>query len=484
MTRRLSVASAPCVAALFGLTTACGAASVRPGPLALEYTFTLGPALDVMEVHVCSRGRWPESMIPIHAEGARRLRAVTIDGERAPSESPIPTGALAPRSCLELEIDLSPGGPSLVTVARSERGIFAPTSAWLWAPSSRPPDLEVHARFELPEGVVHTPVFSTDDTGLVLDDDSFHFVSYVAFGRFEPEVIAGPDTCVTVGALGPGLETETRRVWIEGALETLAQLGEGVLPPRVSVVLVPVGGAPSPGAPVFGLAAHGTTPSILLVAPSSADRALLLADWALPHELVHLTVPHVAGRGAWLGEGLATYYQEVLRARAGRITAEDAWRALDDGFHRGLRAEGATTLRDASESMHETHDYERIYWSGAAVALLVDLELREHGSSLDAAMARASRMRSRETSDAELARLLDGDREVVGPLVSHWGDSIEPPDLRGAYAALGLVRGPAGLTFLPEGASLRDAIMNPVRPPASERVDCTVATGVSSRPTP
>jgi hypothetical protein len=36
--------------------------------------------------------------------------------------------------------------------------------------------------------------------------------------------------------------------------------------------------------------------------------------------------------------------------------------------------------------MHENHAYQRVYWGGAAIALLLDVALREAGSSLDAAM--------------------------------------------------------------------------------------------------
>ena len=38
---------------------------------------------------------------------------------------------------------------------------------------------------------------------------------------------------------------------------------------------------------------------------------------------------------AWLSEGTASYYQNVLRARAGILPAEDAWQRMHSGFRRG-----------------------------------------------------------------------------------------------------------------------------------------------------
>ena len=39
-----------------------------------------------------------------------------------------------------------------------------------------------------------------------------------------------------------------------------------------------------------------------------------------------------------LAEGLATYYQNVLRARAGLLTPSEAWEQIDAGFARGRGA--------------------------------------------------------------------------------------------------------------------------------------------------
>lgn len=469
----------------------------RPERLTLDYTFAPSAALDLMSVRICSRGRWPEALVPIHDDGAQRLRAASLEvgGVRTPLEATarIETRELARDACVRLEIDLSARSATPAGAARTARAVFAPTSAWLWTPVPRPPDFVATGRFELPPGVARTPLFrdapGVEDPAahgegeLVLDDDAFHFVSYAGFGTLERDVVTGAGACLELSTLGGGIDSTTRRAWLGSALGALAHLGPGALPPRASLVLVPVPREPIPGSPVFGLAAHGSLPTVLLAAPIGITSEILEGDWALVHELVHLATPHVSGSGAWLTEGLATYYQEVLRARAGRISAGDAWRALDEGFRRGLSSGGTGTLREASADMHASFEYGRVYWSGAAVALLADLALRRRGSSLDEAMARAARERRRETSDAELARILDGERgTIVADLVERWGSSIEPPDLATAYEELGLSRAADGLALSPTGEALRAAIVNPRALEPSEMVDCAPASGVSSGP--
>lgn len=56
--------------------------------------------------------------------------------------------------------------------------------------------------------------------------------------------------------------------------------------------------------------------------PRSFHRATtseLSRDWTATHELSHMLLPYVASRDRWLSESLASYYQNVLRARDGRL---------------------------------------------------------------------------------------------------------------------------------------------------------------------
>ncbi|MCK6549944.1 hypothetical protein L6R52_29190, partial [Myxococcota bacterium] len=88
----------------------------------------------------------------------------------------------------------------------------------------------------------------------------------------------------------------------------------------------------------FGLVLRGGGPSVTFFVGDEADDASLVGEWVAVHELSHLSMPFVERDAAWLSEGFATYYQNVLRARAGLMSAEAAWTELHEGFARGQAA--------------------------------------------------------------------------------------------------------------------------------------------------
>jgi hypothetical protein len=91
-------------------------------------------------------------------------------------------------------------------------------------------------------------------------------------------------------------------------------------------------------------------------------------DWTTVHELSHLLLPKVAYRDRWLSEGLASYYQNVAKARAGLLTEQQAWQNLKLGFAKGRKALTGN-LRTSRSTKH-------LYWGGAAFYLLADVRLR------------------------------------------------------------------------------------------------------------
>jgi hypothetical protein len=108
-----------------------------------------------------------------------------------------------------------------------------------------------------------------------------------------------------------------------------------------------------------------------------------LRDWTAVHELAHLYIPFPGDADLWLSEGLATYYQNVLRARAGVITAQQAWQNLYLGFVRGQRDTrmAGLSLAQLSPQMRQTQSYLRVYWSGAAFFLQMDSMLRQQSDN-------------------------------------------------------------------------------------------------------
>jgi predicted metalloprotease with PDZ domain len=165
------------------------------------------------------------------------------------------------------------------------------------------------------------------------------------------------------------------------------------------------------------------------------------------HELSHLLHPVIDGPDRWLSEGLASYYQNVLRARAGLRSAQWSWDALHAGFERGIRGTArGRSLAEVSETMMRDHSFMRVYWSGAAIALLADVELRRRSGgaqSLDTALAALGDCclpADRSWSARELMQQLDRltDTTVFIQLYRKYIDSDDFPDLGAVYAELGL----------------------------------------------
>jgi hypothetical protein len=223
-----------------------------------------------------------------------------------------------------------------------------------------------------------------------------------------------------------------------------------------------------PGAVLDGESARGQGNALHLDVDPSRPEAEFNEDWTAVHELSHLLHPYLGDRGSWLGEGLATYYQNVLRARAGLLTRTQAWQRLADGFQRGQSGPYAETLEQAAADMSHSHSFLRVYWSGAAYWLTVDSELRRLSGgkqTLDTALSRFGDCclpAYREWKPEEFVAKLDA---LLGVRVftQHYREFARMkrfPDWQASFARLG-VRADEDSVILDEGApdaSIRDAI--------------------------
>ena len=207
---------------------------------------------------------------------------------------------------------------------------------------------------------------------------------------------------------------------------------------------------------------------VLLYVRRDASYEQLRADWTAVHELSHLFHPYLGDSGRWLAEGLASYYQNVSRARAGLLDGEEAWRRLDAGFRRGQSASSGTRLDAMGRGRGGTM---RVYWAGAAYWLEADLALRrDSGTTLDAVLDRYADCCLHGTDPVmpqDFASALDGlaGSDTFSVLYRRYAASREFPSLADAYAQLGIGRNGENLTFAStaKNKQLRDAIMAPHR---------------------
>lgn len=455
----------------------CGGAPPieRRGPAASRwsYTFAVDPELDRLRTHLCFEGRSPYALGPIDASGHRYLHSA-----RGPGGAPLPrvdghllTGELPLDSCIRYEVDLEAAARDrggIQGAYRIDGDLVASTAVWLWAPLHRARGAEARVRFQLPDGVHVSRLWPRGEDGTYLvDERAFRFTAYAAFGRFQTQPVPVPGGCLHVSILGEGLEmgaAALERSVARGA--SAASMLTGRFPqPEVGLLIVPT---PFSSSSPFGVVGRGTMPTVAILVGERATEERLTRAWVPVHEFSHLATPFIDRRDAWLAEGLATYYQEVLRARGGLLSAHQAWANLLDGFERGAREATGRTLADESRDMMETAAFRRVYWAGAAIALMADVQMRLRSGgrhTLDDALARlagccADRLAPLGADEA-MRRLDGGGPPIFSTIARRALDAREPVDLSSTFEALGIARTRTGVTLGDDPHGLRAAIMAP-----------------------
>lgn len=467
---------------VFGLAIAaiasCGAAApmAERGPPASRwsYVFGLDPGLTRLRATVCFEGPAPYALAPIDPLGRRYLRAA-VGPDGAPLERAaglLVTAGLPAEACVRYEVDLGAAardGGGLQGASRLGDDLVVSTAVWLWAPMRRE-DASASAVFELPPGVQASPLWPRGPDGRArLDERAFRFSAYAAFGRVETRSVPVPGGCVHVSVLGDDVEMGAdaiTRCFARAA--TASSMLFGRLPePEIGLLAVPT---PFSSSSPFGVVGRGSLPTVAILVGERATEDRLSRAWVPVHELAHLATPFIERRDAWLSEGLATYYQEVLRARAGLLSPDEAWANLVAGLARSEGDGTGRTLADESRDMMETASFRRVYWGGAAIALMADVELRRRSGSarsLDDGLEALQRCcPNGEAIGAEEAMArIDGDGPPVFRRVAQRAlASRSMPDTAPTLRALGIERSPdGGLRFGGDASAraLREAIMAP-----------------------
>ncbi len=168
----------------------------------------------------------------------------------------------------------------------------------------------------------------------------------VAFGQFDEERIELPGGVLRLTILhGADAQQQTQlHDWLAHISRAVLS-AYGRLPlADVQVLMIPAGqlgvvnraaAAFAPHAVHFGQSIRGQGNALELLVDPSRPVAEFDEDWIAVHELSHLMHPYLGDRGSWLAEGLATYYQNILRAHSGMLTPAQAWDRLQEGFSRG-----------------------------------------------------------------------------------------------------------------------------------------------------
>ena len=159
------------------------------------------------------------------------------------------------------------------------------------------------------------------------------------------------------------LPPEVMEAWIRRSATMVSEYLDGFPVPSLEITLVGRGW----GGVGFGLHHDGRWITIYCGRRTSEED--LEDDWVLVHEMLHAAFPDLERRHRWMQEGLSTYLEPIVRARASNTTEAEVWRRWTRSMHHGRPHHG-------DRGLDVTHTWGRTYWGGALFWLVADVELR------------------------------------------------------------------------------------------------------------
>jgi hypothetical protein len=261
---------------------------------------------------------------------------------------------------------------------------------------------------------------------------------YDAFDRLPKTEIDVPEGVIHVG-FAPGelaLPREKLLDWVRTSAGAVATYYGKFPVPSLRLLLVPVDGPRVRGGTTWGY--HGAAIRVLIGRQASEDD--LRHDWVMVHEMVHLALPDMPERYAWLSEGLAVYIEPVARVQAGDLSAEEIWQAMVRDMPKGLPQGG-------DEGLDNTDTWGRKYWGGAMFCLLADVDIRRRsGNKLglrDAMRGELAAGGNHETNWSIAHILAIADKAIgldtLEALHREMGEKPVSPDLDALWRDLGVI---------------------------------------------
>jgi predicted metalloprotease with PDZ domain len=269
---------------------------------------------------------------------------------------------------------------------------------------------------------------------------AFGEASYTAFGAFRrADFEVKPENTFHVVFLGPPLAMgdDAAATFIRQSADLVARLFDDRWSTDVTIFVVPV---PGEQEVVFGRVLSLAGASVALLFGTDTPASGVRQNWVVVHELFHLECPSFVGEGRWLEEGLATYYEPILRERAGWMTEADLWTYFVREMPRGLRHAGDPP------DLESRDDIDATYWGGALFALFADVRARAvtHGArSLDGVVRVVFFNHGGASSTARIADFLKyaevaTGTQVVTEVFDSWAVRGENVDLDALWAQLGV----------------------------------------------
>jgi hypothetical protein len=261
--------------------------------------------------------------------------------------------------------------------AEEARGVFLTSpSAWLLHPAESPDGatFELHVATApgttfvsgvLPAG---NGVFALPPAAYAADVSDLPNPAWAAFGDLGLRRVQIEDEALDLALLPGAFEAGEPAVlsWVETAGRAVrAYYGRSSIR-RALIVVVPRSGHGVGFARTLG---NGGA-SIVADVGEHTSAADFAASWALVHELLHVSFPKLPREQTWIEEGMATYVEPLVRARAGLLPPEEVFGHFHARMPLGQPGPG-------DQGLDRTHTWARTYWGGALFFLLADVTIRE-----------------------------------------------------------------------------------------------------------
>ncbi len=327
--------------------------------------------------------------------------------------------------------------------------LVAPASSWLLYPEPLKVGVPVTVHVEdSPEFATGLRRGVTPNT-YVLEAHEIPVATYTVFGHFQKrEVRVGPGgASLTLAVLDGALDSDinTLEHWVSDAAAAVSTFWARFPDDQALVTIVPQRGRKGV---IYGKILPESAPGVLIEMGEHTNREQLYEDWILVHELFHIGSPSFYQEGKWLDEGLATYFEPIIRARAGWIDEQAVWDEFMRSMPQGLPAVGRIGLENGES-------YRDIYWGGAIYCLLADLEIREKTGGrfgLEQGLRAVLQAGGNSSEVWSLAQTLKvADTAVGTPVLLNLANAhayaATPVNLDALWERLGVVRTESGATL-------------------------------------
>jgi len=268
--------------------------------------------------------------------------------------------------CISYQVDLTK------YLVDDNKTVLIDNREWLLYPQTMQ-QLTVKFHFENTKHKISTPWPNSKDNNsdYMLPHYPKNQSSKIVIGNVHLESIIIKNAILEIALIGTNNEKRLSEYikWIKDTAELL-NTHTGLFPQRPVQIILAATGAQREAVP-WAEVQRGGGASVHFYVDEFRDINDFYQDWTAVHELSHLYLPNLKTEDLWLSEGLATYYQVVLRAKAKITTSSKGWERLLSGFNRGKRADNGLNLRQTNATQH-------YYWGGTAYFFMADVALRTH----------------------------------------------------------------------------------------------------------